>query len=229
VARTVTLASLVARVRQRADIVNATLRHTDAEIQDNIQESATELYDLIVEAYGADYYIASTTLVTVANIKVVSLPTDFYKIVGLDVTYNGKNYALSQFEFANRNKYGDLTWGAPECLPRYRIWQDHLYLAPTPKSVYSLLLHYVKRMQALTDTAPAVYFDGINGWEEYIVLDSAIKALLKDDLDPSALMARKAEISARIVRMAPTRDAANPTCFTDTMGGDVESILWWGE
>lgn len=61
-------------------------------------------------------------------------------------------------------------------------------------------------------------FDGINGWEEYLVIDAAIRALTKEESDPSALMVEKAEIEARLQEMADSRDKGRPKRLQDVIG-----------
>lgn len=58
-------------------------------------------------------------------------------------------------------------------------------------------------------------FDAVSGWEEYIVLDAAIKALIKEESDPSALLTQKAALTQRIMAAAPSRDAAIAPTVSD--------------
>lgn len=69
------------------------------------------------------------------------------------------------------------------------------------------------------------------GWEEYGVLDAAIKAVVKEESDPSALMAQKAQLMARIRGAAADRDSGEPARVVDVtgryLGGDVPTS-WVG-
>jgi hypothetical protein len=58
----------------------------------------------------------------------------------------------------------------------------------------------------------------IEGMEEYIVVDAAIKVLQKLDKDPAALMASLAAIKQRIMNMAKDRDAGPPDVVADVRG-----------
>jgi len=58
--------------------------------------------------------------------------------------------------------------------------------------------------------------DGVNGWEEYIIIDSAIKAKDKEESDTSVLMSRKAEIVRRMESEAENRDAGSPSTVGDS-------------
>lgn len=57
------------------------------------------------------------------------------------------------------------------------------------------------------------------GWEELIILETAIKAMVKDESDPSALMAQKAAIMRRLDFSAANRDAGSPATTADVTVG----------
>ena len=60
--------------------------------------------------------------------------------------------------------------------------------------------------------------DGVNGWEEYITIDAAIKAMQKEESDCSILGAQKAAIIRRIEAEAENRDAGSPPVVADVRG-----------
>ncbi len=69
--------------------------------------------------------------------------------------------------------------------------------------------------------------DGVNGWEEYIIVDAAIKVQDKQDLDSAPFVRRKQQILDRIEVAASSRDAGSPKTVVDTMG--LTSSGWgWG-
>lgn len=67
----------------------------------------------------------------------------------------------------------------------------------------------------------AATVDGVNGWEEYLVVDAAIKALQKEESDVSVLLAQKALLQRRIESAATNRDAAEPARVVDVTVTDV--------
>lgn len=62
--------------------------------------------------------------------------------------------------------------------------------------------------------------DGISGWEEYIILDAAIKARIKEESDIQALMIQKASMLDRINQLSESRDASLPSRVSDTQSID---------
>ena len=61
-------------------------------------------------------------------------------------------------------------------------------------------------------------FDGIAGWEEYVILSSAIKAKVKQEDDISALAAQLMSVSNRIDAMSEGRDAGQAQHVSDAIG-----------
>lgn len=62
--------------------------------------------------------------------------------------------------------------------------------------------------------------DGISGWEEYIIIDAAIKAQTKQEGPLEPLMAQKAQINQRIEAMAEGRDAGQAHHVSDALGAN---------
>jgi len=73
----------------------------------------------------------------------------------------------------------------------------------------------------------ATTFDGINGYEELVILTAAIKCLVKQEADVSALMQQKAEYYARIDAAAANRSAGDPMVISGGFGA-VESFNGYG-
>jgi hypothetical protein len=64
----------------------------------------------------------------------------------------------------------------------------------------------------------AASFDGIAGWEEYVILSSAIKAKIKQEDDISGLAAQLLSVSNRIDAMSEGRDAGQAQHVSDALG-----------
>jgi hypothetical protein len=60
--------------------------------------------------------------------------------------------------------------------------------------------------------------DGVDGWEDYIVLDSAIKSLAKQQRPADVFEAQKQALMARINRAAKDRIAGDPTVISGGFG-----------
>jgi hypothetical protein len=237
----VTLATIRTRVRQRADIEGATARHTDAEINDQINESNTEFRDLLRSAFGQSYERAAQTFTTVAGTAQYALPSDFLSLVSVDIflgnSPSGVKYSATPFLESERNRYAGFgAWSIFGRPVSYHLFGQNLTFIPTPSAAVLVQLNY-------TPTTPKLVNDGdtcdeVNGWIEYVVLDAAIKSLLKDEgyEKIQVLEGRKAAIRERIIEMATERDSGQPSRvndvqpggsgYSDGLGGDFGGPGW---
>lgn len=219
-ARSVSLTTLLTRVRQRADIENATARFTDAEITDHINEAIAEFYDVVRASWGEDYFRSSFPITTVSGQLVYSLPADFLSLISVDVMLGSLAVASGRpFMENERNwlrSFPTALWIVGDRF-YYRLAASNITLQTAP-SGYSISLNYIPTPPKLATGGDTV--DGIAGWEEYVVLDAAIKCMLKDqDMEMvAALEQRKAGIKARIDTMATERDAGQTSRVQDVVG-----------
>ncbi len=211
-----TLAELQLEVRQRADMVNSSFV-SDDELKGYINKSIQELYDLILQKYGNDYYVSSTTFPLVVNQEAYALPTNFLKVLGVDLELGPSDYiTLKPFMFNERNRYTSTSlrgfYGAS--FYRYRLRGNSLIFSPVPNVTSTIRLWYVPR--ATTLSASSDTFDGFNGWQEYVIVDAAIKCLQKEESDVSVLIRQKQDLIVRIEEAAGNRDAGFSPRITDT-------------
>lgn len=181
-ARTKTLAQLRTLVRQRADQVNGTAV-TDSELTSWINQSATHLWDMLVGARGCAYYEnnANTSTATIdSSTSTMSLPATFYKVSRLVAVVNGREYLLDSY--SNSEVDG----------------------SQPPTQSHSVKLYYVPSFTDLSNDSDT--FDGINGWEEWVVVDVARKVKIKFEEDFTPLLHELAELNARINRLKTPRD-----------------------
>ena len=204
----VTLAQLKTRARQRSDMENSTFV-SDSELTSYINSSLAELYDLLVAAYGDEYFLANPYPISVVTGTAdYTLPTDFYKLKGVDASVNGSQWLnVLPFNFNERNRGQN---GAPETL-RYRIMGSNIKFNPAVSA--SVQIWYVPVAPTLVSDADT--FNDVNKYSEYIVVDAAIKMLQKEESDVSVLMAQKQALKRRLEEMAGNRDAGSPESVTD--------------
>lgn len=196
---------------------------TDPELDTYINASAYELYDLLVTAYGEDYYVATPyEFTTDGTNQTYALPSDFYKLLGVDlnITGTGNNnqntpITLKPFKFNERNKfsYQNIQMYRGTNL-RYRLKGNDVYFNLVPQSGQLCRVWYVPQMTKLVDDADTL--NGVSGWQEYVLIDAALKMLAKQNLDVSVLAAQKAAMIKRINDTAANRDAGEPQCVSDT-------------
>lgn len=235
---TLALAQIRLQSQQRADRVNSDFV-TMPEWNNYINQSLFELYDLIETTYE-DYYLAVPLEFTTNGDQFYPLPNGinnsgalpFYKLVGVDMSLDNSQNAkvtIQKFNFINRNRYVfpniQSTYMGVFNL-QYRVMGDSLMFIPAPSAGQVMTLWYTPRMRRLlrdTDIS-----DGVNGWLEYIIVDTAIKALQKEESDVSVLMAQKAALIDRIQAAAINRDVSEPDTISDTRGWGTGGRGGWG-
>ncbi len=212
----VTLSNLKLRSREMADMIHSQFV-TDPELTRYINSSAQELYDILVMAYGEDYYVLPTPFEFVSNGDPKALPSDFYKVVGVDALVGGGNYVtLKPFEFTERNRFnGPTNLLINNNSPlRYKIQGNQIIWAPGTSGNNTIRVWYIPVMTELAIDADEL--DGVNGYEELVIVDVAIKMKQKQEDDVSVLMARKQELLMRIEKVSQDRDAGMSHRVTDS-------------
>lgn len=216
-----TLGQIRFLAQSAADMVNSNFI-TVPEWNLYINQSYFELYDLLCTKFADAYYFSDTpySFTTTGNLQFYDLPSDFYKLYGVDLGLNGSSNAwvtLKKFNFISRNRYiyPNLTstfLGVVNL--RYRILGNQLEFIPTPAGGQIIRVWYAPRMTSLLRDTDIV--DGVSGWTQYIVMDAAIKALMKQESPVEAQMAVKMQLLERIEWAAENRDAGEPDTISDT-------------
>ncbi len=212
------LLALRTLAQQEADMVNSNFVKLP-EWNTYINQSYFELYDLLVSLFE-DYYLAQPyTFTTDGSNFQYSMPSDFYKLLGVDCAQAAGNarITLHKYDFIERNRYvypsvTNTFFGVFNL--RYRLLGSKLNFIPVPSAGQVITTWYIPKLtQLLQDTDIA---DGVSGWTEYIVVDAAIKALEKEESDVSALLVRKQALLDRIQSTAMNRDAGAPDTISPT-------------
>ncbi len=235
------LASLRLQAQQRADRVNSNFV-TMPEWNKYINQSALELYDILITSYE-DYKMATEFVFqTNGNQQAYTLPNGiiedfygnvgrpFYKLLGVDMGISNQNNArvtVHKFDFIERNRYvypniAASAFGAYNL--KYRVMDDTIRFIPIPSGSQFITLWYMPRQREMlrdTDT-----IDGVSGWTEYVIVDAAIKALQKEESDVSVLYAQKQALIDRIQAAAMNRDAGQPDTISATRGNNSGNFGW---
>jgi hypothetical protein len=242
------LASVRLASQQRADRVNSNFV-TLPEWNSYINQSYFELYDLLVTLYE-DYYLAEPVIFqTDGTNAAYALPNGtnydgakpFYKLQGVDCGLSTTNDAwvtLKKYDFIARNRYvfPNLTSTFLGVFNmQYRVMGDKIRFIPLPSGAQYIRLWYIPRLTELLQDTDIL--DGISGWDEYVIVDAAIKALQKEESDVSVLLAQKMALKDRIESSAMNRDAGEPDTISNTrawssrwggLGGDPSDGSWGG-
>lgn len=232
-AQTFTLSELMTRVRRRCDMENSNFV-SDAELREYINGSLTALWDLLLKADPSRFqtYEVITGDGSTAEFPV---PADYYGTVGIDFLQSGDiTYALERITGRDRNRF--LLQSAGDSIAydfRYNPNNPALPLLrlfPRPYNGNLYLHHYIvaapKYATDGTDDAEVIH--GINGWEEYVVIDAAIKCLSKEESPPAALERQLAAMTDRLIDAAENRAIENAGYVIDavTPGYEDPADFW---
>ena len=138
--------TLMTQVRQRADMEGSTFV-SDTEIRVFLNEALAELHDIMILSFE-DYYVNTTTY-TLPDTNPGTLPTDFYKVLGVDYETGGVTYSVRRYSFAERNMYNSnagIVNGNIAAL-RYNVRDDKIHFIPSNPPGGTVTLHYIPECQ----------------------------------------------------------------------------------
>jgi hypothetical protein len=221
-----TVGNLRLECQQRVDRVNSD-NITAQEWNSMINQSFKELYDIMIQKFGDDYFIQTPyTYTTTGQIdstmqaQVFPLPDDFYKLMRCEVALNPSDpnswITLRQFNAIQAN-----LWNYPNVYTfygitnlRYRLWGRYLQIVPIASAGQTIRIWYSPRPNQLINDTDTV--DAISGWEEYIVADVCIKALAKTEEPVEIFMMQKSALLKRIEEAAENRNVGEPQTVSDS-------------
>ena len=206
-----TLSQLRTRVRRMADMEGSNFI-SDSELNDYINSSYTELYDLLVSS-NSEYFLSSTTSTVASGSSTITLPTDFYKLRAVDFYLNGRWYDIEQFSMNERNQDSTL-YSSAGVEVRYRLQGSTLKLVPEDNAGGQYQIWYTPLPATLSADSDEI--EEGNGWSEYVVVDAAIKCLQKEESSTTELMKIKSDLTKRVADMAAKRDSAKPKKIIDS-------------
>ena len=232
-----TLGTMVQQIATRANLTGfvpaypttGTALFSWAELRDLCNEIGAEYHDMLVSARAMEFFRKAFTIATVANVASYSLPDDFYELISVDI-FIAPNQVLSARPYmeAQRNQF---RWypgwfyntpvlfrlqGSPTTIAAV-LQPGVINLTPQPGAVSTVVLNYIPtfRKWATDGTEDAYEFDGVNGWEMFIVWKVVAYCLEKRLMDSSFAQARAEQVKQRIMDLAVDRDAGDAEVVHD--------------
>jgi hypothetical protein len=232
VARNVTLSQLRTDIADQADItgaVGASSRYTPTQLNRIINQSIQRFREKISNE-GATRYLVSTssTLGTGATspypfyvLDLSAVSPSIVRTYGLDITVNDVTRTLKHVPFTRRGEYGGANYtGVPEAWAHYQ--GNKLAIFPPSDAAYTYVCWYLPVLADLS--ADGDTFDGVSGWEDFIVWDCVCRLIVKDQYPAAFQMAtgERATVWTDIVKQA-TRVSSEGGAFTgrDTMADEL--------
>lgn len=218
----VTLQNLRDGALAKADMQSSGFIRPD-ELDAYINSSIREYYDLVCTLFEDQYTnvtpypITATAPVQPSAQTQVALPADFYKLRAVDIQVSpGQWFTAQPYTFEQRNELQNpLIFTSINYLTlRYRLFGTDIFFFGCQNQAIIAQLWYIQLPTTLV--AAGDTFDFVNGWEEYVTTDVAIKCLAKEESEVKDWEMRKAALAERIRKSAVNRDTGAADKTTDT-------------
>lgn len=227
--RTRTLSQLRADVRYQSDIQGFTVRHTDANLTRLINQSIQRFREN-VSCSGLTHYLTSVTGSLSSGVtsgypyKILDLTAAspaIVRIFAIDLELTDESWiTLRSVDFSERTRYqwADNSAGqVPEAFANINTYA--VAILPAPGYAMDYRVWY---LPVFTDlAADSDTFDGVAGWEDWIVWDSCQKAISRDRYPEAYTLCgqERDRCWADVLRASSKVNAAGGTMVRrDTMG-----------
>lgn len=230
-AASVSLGTIRQRAQSLADAAQGLASTTEWNFW--INAAAADLYDRLTQA-DPERYVNTFQFSLVPPAIDVALPADFYKLLRVDCIYGqaGQNpplfYTVRKFSLLEEDAYQYpvyVTLAGPAY--RYRLRGNNIHFTPAPNASTTMRILYVPVITPLVNDSDTM--DGINGWEEFVVISTAIRALQKENAtDTTSLVQEREKWESKIKALELERDSSFPEQTIDVMRGPFPYRGWPG-
>jgi hypothetical protein len=185
---------------------------TDAHLNVWINQGLRELVGTL-SRIDPDRYYVTTDLNTTAGTLLVALPSNFHQMRRVDWLVGTQTYPIEPFSL-QEPPYLDpyASPGNPYADLRYRVMAQALYFNRDP-GAGTVRIHYTQA--PITLSLDGSSFDGVMGWEDWIVMFAAARVRVRNDEDASFELAEMARIEDKIKSEASNRDAGRAPRIAD--------------
>lgn len=194
------ISDLITQIRTISDMTDSNFI-TNTQIIGFINKAYAEVYNLIVN-HSDNYFISSSTITYLSTTDTYSLPTDFYKLIGIDII--DSKISVKPFNFNERNK-------EPYSL-KYILLQSTIKFIGN--SYGNLTLWYIPHPTLFTLTTDSLSVT-IPNLDQCIIYSSAIDCLLKEESDVKQLKDIYEGLKKQVINGVSPRDAGLPQHITD--------------
>lgn len=229
----------MARTRSGQDLINDSYKKVDleaftdryprSEVLRHLNQGGAELWDILLSALGKTFARSSSPWMITTTEDTIEYsgdyPEDFLELLSVRLTcpYDEMLSRLATPEEAFLRS-GESS-GTPVY---YDLIPGGIQLFPKHQANCCVVVEYARTFTDLTDS-PSSTFDGINGWEEYLVCHAAREMMLKEGEPEMARLLEndKFALAERIKKRAPNRDAFRQRRVKDVRGERLAGGRGW--
>lgn len=230
--RTVTLSQLRTDIEYQCDIVGATSRHPTS-LKNRLINQAIQRFREKISNAGAQHYLTSssgtfgvgaTSPYSFYVLDLTAISPGLVRTYGIDIDTGGgaEPETLTHVPFNERNKYSRQP-GVPTAWANFQTAKVAIF--PPSSGAYSYVLWYLPVLADLSGDSDT--FDGVAGWEDYIVWAVCTRLIARDTYPEAWQLAtaEKASAWADIVTAATkVSSAGGATIGRDSMGDRLRGI-----
>jgi hypothetical protein len=217
----VTCNALESRIRARCD--SRTIRQSQSVLVDWINEAIAALENLLLDE---DSVLRGTTTTgnIVSGTQTTAVPSDLLKLVGVQIKdTDGYWYWLESCplqEIETRDTSTDRRG------MRYTLYGDDLHFDKIPgwSEIDGVKFWYVPSHTNISGTGT---YDGVNGWDEYVVAQVVVWVKEKAEKDITSAAALLGLAEKKVLRAARKRNRGQPDRIRITRGfGGMRDYRW---
>jgi hypothetical protein len=215
--RTVTLSQLRTDIRNQADLVGQTARHDDTLLTRLINQSIQRFRERL-SAGGVQHYLTNSTGLLTAGatsgypfcvLDLSAASPAITRTYAVDIDIGGVLKTLHHVAFEERSRYsGTSIVGEP--VAWCHLQTVSIAIMPAPSQAYNYTVWHLPKLDDLS--ADGDTFNGVAGWEDWIVWDVVSRLIVRDQYPQAFAMVEQSKhelwkdilFSARQVTMAPT-------------------------
>lgn len=226
-ARTRTLAQLQADLTYLSDAQNLSARH-DTTNQTRVLNQAIQRFREKLSIEGITHYlqpyqtttpVGATAPFPFAVLDLASGPSPaLVRVYQVHVTVNNRVYQLEGIEFTEITRYQDEFRGVASGPPLAFASQTttKLCFVPPPSQAFTCVVWYLPVLADLS--APGDSFDGVAGWEDWVVYQAAMQLCQRDrdGTQFSLLTAERDRVWSDIIQAARKPNRASQVRRRDT-------------
>lgn len=229
-ANTATCATLLTRAAALADMAafSTTTFVTTSQAEQWVNDALQKIHYKLANS-GEDYFRSTADTAMVSGTSTYNLPSDFYKMTGVDYVTGGKSYRMGRFmsqERTLRQDEGPDTSTIPWSNYDYRVSGTVIEVIPTP-GTGTIRVWYIPQFAKISG-ATVVSSAVPEGWEEFAALECAIKALAKEESSNPDLVQQRNELWQLITDFCEPRDRDEPKRLVDVYGRFSRVQRAWG-
>lgn len=244
---------IVRRALEKADVDASVLAAggpgwlTTDEVTDLVVESAARFYDIEIDVLGPETFAKELIQDFGPTIQPppVLLPADFYRLVSVhvcdEIDYGKKVNFQSVEPVDSRGSIMTELLNTPPAdgpffyqlrrvrTPASSTYREQLDVWPYPTRDRFFRVMYVPSLDRDTSDGDNTAYDGVNGWDQWVVLDVAIAILTKEESDTSLLERERDRVEARIRSKHGKQDSFRARVPIDVKGavdGHVRDPRW---